>query len=75
MIQLSNTILNQYISLGLYEIRHITKAIIILICLKYIVFYHAYCENGHFLNKMICCKDQNLFCCQLRETYVRTKTT
>jgi len=61
IIQISYTILNQCISLCLYSIGHITKAII---GLTYKVSYHAYqgdnsySENRQSIKNAIVCKDQ-----------------
>jgi len=56
IIQIANKILDQCISLCLYKIGHITKAII---CLKFKVIYHAYqgdnsySENRQFIKKLL----------------------
>ena len=60
-MQISYTILSQCISICLYNIEHITKAII---CLKLKFIYHAlqgdnlYIEKGQFMRNSIDCKDQ-----------------
>jgi len=63
--------LNQCILLYLYIIGHITKAII---GHQFKGIYHTkqgdnlYSENRQFIKNSINCKDQNSFCCQLKET-------
>ena len=63
IIQIANTLLNQCISLCLYKIGHITKAIISLI---YKVIYHvqqgdnSYRENRQVIKNSTDCKDQNV---------------
>ena len=73
MIQISNTLLNQGISHCLYNIGHITKAII---CLKFKEGDNSYSENRQFYQKsQLIVSTKCSFCCHSRETCVKTKNT
>ena len=76
IIQIANTILNKCISFYLYNIRHITKAIICL-NLRSVIMHNREItytvKNRQFIKNSVNCKDQIFSLQSVRETYIIIK--
>ena len=74
--EIANKISKQCISLCLYKIGDIAKAII---CLKFKVIYHAYqgdnsySKNKQFIKNSIECKERVFFLLSIERNFVKTK--